>query len=217
MLKLTYCGLLRLSLLLRRTTPLAIPILQARTTLKTRKSPRKRQKVFIFSYSICARQIYTNYGKDDSDSSSNTSSDEESEEEEKPKVTTKKSKKDDAMDVDKEDTKDVKKRKRSETTEAPVEKSEKSKKSKKEAKPASEQTGGGEQWNVQALDGGAQRQAKFLKLLGGGKKGDAANADSGAAKSKAEIAKMTSNLEKQFNQGMQAKEAGVSRRRGLGA
>lgn len=196
---------------------------RAQTSPKTRKCPRKRHKVCIFPQSVCEGHIYTDHKKDDSDSSSDsgsdTSSDEESEEEEKPKVSTKKSKKVDAMDIDEQEPKDLKKRKRAETTEAPVEKSEKkSKKSKKETEPASEQAGGGEQWNVQALDGGAQRQAKFLKLLGGGKKGDdAANADSGATKSRAEIAKMTSNLEKQFNQGMQAKEAGVSRRRGLGA
>ncbi|KXJ93141.1 small acidic protein family-domain-containing protein [Microdochium bolleyi] len=161
--------------------------------------------------------------QDESDSSSDTSSDEESEEGEKPKPT-KKNKKSDPMEIDEDEHKDSKraekKRKRTEANEPVVEQSDnkKSKKNKSTAKSTDEQAAHGEQWNVQALDGGAQRQAKFLKLLGGGKKGgEGLNTDGGASQSKADIAHMQSSLEKQFNAGMQAKEAGVSRRRGLGA
>lgn len=128
------------------------------------------------------------------------------------------------MEIDEEEPKESKnaekKRKRTEASDPSVEPSDdkKTKKTKSAAKSAAERAAEGEQWNVQALDGGMQRQAKFLKLLGGGKKGaEGSDASAVASQSKADIAHMQSSLEKQFNNGMKAKEAGLSRRRGLGA
>lgn len=78
----------------------------------------------------------------------------------------------------------------------------------------------GEQWNVSALEGGSARQAKFLKLLGGGKKagaGAAASTHNGHGSSKQDIEKVQTSLEKQFYSGMKMKHDGQGHKRGLGA
>lgn len=78
----------------------------------------------------------------------------------------------------------------------------------------------GEQWNVSALEGGSARQAKFLKLLGGGKKAGAtaaAGAHSGHGSSRQDIDKVQTSLEKQFYSGMKMKHDGQGHKRGLGA
>jgi hypothetical protein len=110
----------------------------------------------------------------------------------------------------------------------PKEKKDKRKKEKKvkeeEAQESVEEyvpkptTEGGEQWNVSALDGDDKRKQKFLRLLGA-KKPNGASSDGHTAStsSKADIAKIQSDLERQFDVGMKMKEAGHSRRKGLGA
>ncbi|KAI1330065.1 small acidic protein family-domain-containing protein [Xylariaceae sp. FL0255] len=77
----------------------------------------------------------------------------------------------------------------------------------------------GEQWNVSALEGGDQRQQKFLRLLGGKKPNGTSSGDhhAGSTSTKSDIAKMQSDLEHQFDLGMKMKEEGHSRRKGLGA
>lgn len=77
-----------------------------------------------------------------------------------------------------------------------------------------EKTTGAEQWNVSALGGGATRQAKFMKLLGGKKSVDAGT-DSSAGTSKQHIEHMQDDLERQFEAGMRKKDLGG--KRGLGA
>ncbi|KAI1429434.1 small acidic protein family-domain-containing protein [Xylaria sp. FL1777] len=79
-------------------------------------------------------------------------------------------------------------------------------------------TNGGEQWNVSALEGDSKRKQKFLRLLGGGKVNGVANSDQiTSTSSKADIAKVQSDLERQFDVGMKMKQEGHSHRRGLGA
>ncbi|KAI0120080.1 small acidic protein family-domain-containing protein [Nemania sp. FL0031] len=116
------------------------------------------------------------------------------------------------------------------TNGTPKEKKEKKKKrEKKEKQPAEEpvsaspvegeaSTNGGEQWNVSHLEGDAKRKQKFLRLLGGGKANGVAGSDpTPSTSSKADITKMQSDLERQFDVGMKMKQEGHSHRRGLGA
>ncbi|KAI3323084.1 hypothetical protein HD806DRAFT_497867 [Xylariaceae sp. AK1471] len=112
-----------------------------------------------------------------------------------------------------------------------VPKEEKDKKKKKEKEQESnkpyvststteavDNTDGGEQWNVSALDGDDKRKQKFLRLLGAKKSnGVSSDGHTTSTPSKADIAKMQSDLERQFDVGMKMKEAGQSRRKGLGA
>lgn len=116
-------------------------------------------------------------------------------------------------------------------TEEPKEKKDtkKKKKEKKEKQPADKyvsapivesgaKTDGGEQWNVSELEGDAKRKQKFLRLLGGGKANGLAGNDHTASKSsRTDIAKMQSDLERQFDVGMKMKQEGHSHRKGLGA
>ncbi|KAJ2896731.1 hypothetical protein MKZ38_005259 [Zalerion maritima] len=78
-----------------------------------------------------------------------------------------------------------------------------------------------ERWNVQGLEGGSQRQAKFLKLLGGKKAGlneKALAANAGASSRQILDSKWAEeDLEKQFKAGMKSKEMGGGKKRGLGA
>ena len=109
------------------------------------------------------------------------------------------------------------------------EKRKKDKKGKKDKESAEEdvpaptieaesKTNGGEQWNVSALEGDAKRKQKFLRLLGGGKTNGITNSGRTVPpSSKADIAKVQSDLERQFDVGMKMKEEGHSRRKGLGA
>ncbi|KAJ2990301.1 hypothetical protein NUW58_g3017 [Xylaria curta] len=113
--------------------------------------------------------------------------------------------------------------------EAPKEKKDKKKdkKGKKEKRSTEEDisglaaegesnTNGGEQWNVSALGGDSKRKEKFLRLLGGGKANGVASG-SHTSTSKADIAKVQSDLERQFDVGMKMKHEGHSHRKGLGA
>lgn len=75
------------------------------------------------------------------------------------------------------------------------------------------------QWNPEALTGEAARKDKFLRLLGAGK-ANAKAADGAKHKSSAKIAdisKVQSDLERQYEAGMKMKHDGGGKRRGLGA
>ena len=74
-----------------------------------------------------------------------------------------------------------------------------------------------DKWNVTALDGGAERQSKFMKLLGGGKASSSGAQNSGEARSKSDIQKSQDDLQKQYDAGMRMKLEGQGQRRGLGA
>jgi len=94
-----------------------------------------------------------------------------------------------------------------------------------------------QQWNPDALNGDKERKAKFLRLLGGGKQKEtetedqkkereknekiarkaARKAERSAAENVKQIAKMESDLEKQYEAGMKLKHEGGGHRRGLGA
>ncbi|TGJ86193.1 hypothetical protein E0Z10_g2591 [Xylaria hypoxylon] len=113
--------------------------------------------------------------------------------------------------------------------EAPKEKKDKKKKGKREEQPIEESisapttegeanTNSGEQWNVSALEGDSKRKQKFLRLLGAGKANGIPNSGQNTStSSKANIAKMQSDLEHQFDVGMKMKQEGHSHRKGLGA
>lgn len=73
-------------------------------------------------------------------------------------------------------------------------------------------------WNVSALEGGSERQSKFMKLLGGGKAASSPGAKgSGGAHSKMDVHKYQDDLQKQYDTGMRMKFEGQGQRRGLGA
>lgn len=78
-----------------------------------------------------------------------------------------------------------------------------------------------ERWNVQELGGGAKRQDKFMRLLGGKKTGATAGGTrvSGVASSrpKLDINKASQELEQQFNAGVHMKFDASGKRKGLGA
>jgi hypothetical protein len=103
---------------------------------------------------------------------------------------------------DKKAKKAEKKRKRAET------------KDKKEKEP--ESAAQAEQWQVDDLEGGSARQAKFLRLLGG-KKAGASVAASHNTKGASDSTKAEADIQKQFEAGMKMKNDGGSKRRGLGA
>ncbi|KAL2760590.1 hypothetical protein ACRALDRAFT_2039198 [Sodiomyces alcalophilus JCM 7366] len=162
------------------------------------------------------------------------SSKEESQQaEESPEVAPKSVEKDTSREKKKKKTKEKKTRKGegnsletpSGQKETPDNKKEQKKKRKSSAEPEVSQpstkeagTDDGEQWNVSGLDGGAERQKKFLKLLGGGKKGAGTSTHpQHTTKNKVDISKVNQDLEKQFNAGMQMKWDGGGARRGLGA
>jgi len=129
-----------------------------------------------------------------------------------------------------------KKRKREAATDsgdeegATVTKEKKSKKDKKEKKEKTEKkrkknsaNGEGaepeevEQWNVGELDGGAQRQDKFLRLLGAKKAGADTNGVTKAHKGKSAASKAEADIQRQFETGVKMKFDGNGKRRGLGA
>lgn len=73
-------------------------------------------------------------------------------------------------------------------------------------------------WNVSGLGGGAERQNKFMKLLGGGKAAfSPATQNSGKARPKYDVHKSQDDLQKQYDVGMRMKFEGQGQRRGLGA
>lgn len=96
-------------------------------------------------------------------------------------------------------------------------KENKGKKDKKSDEPAEDTEA---TWNVEQLDGGAERQAKMLRLLGGKKKGATAapsSASGSKAKNSLDSVKAEADLQRQFEDGMRAKNEGGGHRRGLGA
>ncbi|KAH7152484.1 small acidic protein family-domain-containing protein [Dactylonectria estremocensis] len=105
-------------------------------------------------------------------------------------------------------------------TEEPAVKKDKSKdkstKKPKRTEKAEEDAGAAEaeKWQVEDLDGGEARQAKFLRLLGGKKAGAAV---APASKSKSDSTKAEAEIQRQFEAGMKMKNEGGSKRRGLGA
>jgi hypothetical protein len=82
-----------------------------------------------------------------------------------------------------------------------------------EEKPKAE---GAEQWNVQALGGGAARQDKFMRLLGAKRAGNSGAALSTShGSTRQQIDSIQNDLERQFEAGMKKKDLGG--KRGLGA
>ncbi len=80
--------------------------------------------------------------------------------------------------------------------------------------------GAADNWNVSALEGGAQRQNKFMKLLGGGKA--AASTASGTQKwgvgsTKDDVRRQQEEIQRQYDAGMRLKFEGQGQRKGLGA
>ncbi|KAF4338805.1 small acidic family domain protein [Fusarium beomiforme] len=88
-------------------------------------------------------------------------------------------------------------------------------KDKKEKEP--EAPAQAEQWQVDDLEGGSARQAKFLRLLGGKKAGASIAASSHNTKGASDSTKAEADIQKQFEAGMKMKNDGGSKRRGLGA
>ncbi|KAI5862804.1 hypothetical protein GGS23DRAFT_597117 [Durotheca rogersii] len=78
---------------------------------------------------------------------------------------------------------------------------------------------GGEQWNVQGLEGGDKRREKFLRLLGAKGTNGTTTVDGHDAPrtSKIDIAHMQHDLERQFDVGIKMKHEGRGHRKGLGA
>lgn len=80
-------------------------------------------------------------------------------------------------------------------------------------------TNGGEQWNVEALEGNEKRKEKFLRLLGGKKPNGGATADgyNAPSTSRSNITQVQHDLERQFDTGMRMKHDGHGQKKGLGA
>jgi hypothetical protein len=126
-------------------------------------------------------------------------------EDEEPKVLEKKAKKDKKEKRDKKAEKAEKKRKRAAESE-----------SKPKANDSEEPAAQAEKWQVDDLEGGSARQAKFLRLLGGKKAGATAPAAHGS-KGTSDSTKAEADIQRQFEAGMKMKNEGGSKRRGLGA
>lgn len=124
-------------------------------------------------------------------------------EDEEPKVSEKKAKKDKKEKKDKAE----KKRKRAAESES---------KAKAKAKNSEEPAAQAEKWQVDDLEGGSARQAKFLRLLGGKKAGATAPA-AHSSKGASDSTKAEADIQRQFEAGMKMKNEGGSKRRGLGA
>ncbi|KXX81358.1 hypothetical protein MMYC01_201441 [Madurella mycetomatis] len=75
-----------------------------------------------------------------------------------------------------------------------------------------------ERWNVHGLGGGAKRQDKFMRLLGGKKHGITAPAEAKeSARQRFDIGRVEQQLEQQYDAGIRMKFEGGGQRRGLGA
>jgi hypothetical protein len=74
-------------------------------------------------------------------------------------------------------------------------------------------------WNVQALDGGSDRQQKFARLLGGLKKGiiTTSNNQQPVAKDQISMNKIQEELQRQYETGLRMKFGFDSQKRGLGS
>ncbi|QPC73519.1 hypothetical protein HYE68_004271 [Fusarium pseudograminearum] len=110
-----------------------------------------------------------------------------------------------------------------EVSDKKAKKAEKKRKREAEAKAKAEKNSEGsaaqaEQWQVDGLEGGSDRQAKFMRLMGAKKAGAAAPAAHGSAsKGTSDSTKAEAEIQKQFEAGMKMKNEGGSKRRGLGA
>jgi hypothetical protein len=122
--------------------------------------------------------------------------------------------KDGKKDKKKKDKKKHKKRKSSEASEA-----EPDNIAPTPALPCAPQADLSERWNVQALGGGAKRQDKFMRLLGGKKHGANAPAAGEAKESRKrfDIGRVEQELEQQYDAGIRMKFENPGQRRGLGA
>ncbi|KAH6626388.1 hypothetical protein B0J18DRAFT_139772 [Chaetomium sp. MPI-SDFR-AT-0129] len=78
-----------------------------------------------------------------------------------------------------------------------------------------------ERWNVHGLGGGASRQSKFMRLLGGGKKASAGSTETSGGQAggrkRFDIGHVSQDLEKQFDAGIHMKFGAGGQRKGLGA
>ncbi|CAI4210489.1 unnamed protein product [Parascedosporium putredinis] len=72
-------------------------------------------------------------------------------------------------------------------------------------------------WNVNALEGGAARQSKFMRLLGGGKAGTGQGQGVASSLSGFDVKRVEHDLQRQYDTGLQMKFDGQGKRRGLGA
>lgn len=100
-------------------------------------------------------------------------------------------------------------------------KSKRSKSKKADEEDAPKTNADAENWNVDELEGGQSRQAKFMRLLGGKKAGASAATDPTSAKKAkkgtSDSIKAEAEIRRQFETGMKAKNEGGAHRRGLGA
>ncbi len=74
-----------------------------------------------------------------------------------------------------------------------------------------------DQWNPDALNGGAARKDKFLRLLGAGKVNGVEKAAKKVKREHVDLKQIENELERQFDTGVRMKHDGKGKRRGLGA
>jgi hypothetical protein len=97
-------------------------------------------------------------------------------------------------------------------------KKKKSRKSEQEVEvPSQEPTSVAMQWNPDALTGNAARQEKFLRLLGAKKSGAMVSRSDKSSKKFEDVAKIETDLERQYEAGIKHKHGGGNRHMGLGA
>lgn len=106
---------------------------------------------------------------------------------------------------------DSKRKREEDIAEQPVSKKDKKTKGGEKASQAST-----EQVKIQGLEGGAARQDKFLRLLGGKKAGVNATKPGSMASNPGKSVRAEAAIQQQFEAGMMLKESG-HKRRGLGA
>ncbi|EHK27443.1 uncharacterized protein TRIVIDRAFT_63196 [Trichoderma virens Gv29-8] len=106
---------------------------------------------------------------------------------------------------------DGKRKRQDDNAEQPVSKKEKKTKGGEQVAQAST-----EKVKIQGLEGGAARQDKFLRLLGGKKAGVSATKPGSIASNQSNSVRAEAAIQQQFEAGMMLKESG-QKRRGLGA
>ncbi|KAH6606346.1 hypothetical protein Trco_005499 [Trichoderma cornu-damae] len=114
----------------------------------------------------------------------------------------------------KADVADGKRKRQDDNAEDPV--SKKGKKEKKSHGGEQETQAAKEEFKIQGLEGGAARQDKFLRLLGGKKAGASTAKPGGITASKGDSVRAEAAIQRQYEAGMLLKESG-HKRRGLGA
>ncbi|KKF95483.1 hypothetical protein CFO_g2172 [Ceratocystis platani] len=143
---------------------------------------------------------------DDEESSDDGEENEEETDEQEQEQKEKKRKEDDAAKKEKK-AKKSKKAQDKPTVEANAS-MPKNQEQHQESKPTSDNTKAN--WRVGALDGGAKRQQKFMRLLGAGKNAAAAATATGSVgkSEKTQVARMQADLQNQFEAGMRMKNEG---------